>query len=142
MTVSFPNYLFKYDSRFSLSHACHMLNIIFIFYISLPSLKFNILLYLSPYRALKTLRRPEQNAERVSHMNLVNCLAHQESLFLAQWIERPPGVWEVIASLCRLRYFSLSHARDMLNISSFPCDSCFRFLLPFSLTLRCSTSML
>ena len=51
-------------------------------------------------------------------MDLVYGLALYE-FSVAQWIERPPGVWEVIGSIpVGDSNFSLFHARDMLIISS------------------------
>ena len=42
------------------------------------------------------------------------------SLPVAQWLERPTGVRKVMGSIpVGTQIFSLSHARDMLNILSF-----------------------
>ena len=56
-------------------------------------------------------------------MSLVYGLALHE-FSVAQWIERPPGVWEVIGfnPVGDSDFFSLSHARDMLIISSSQCN--------------------
>ena len=60
-------------------------------------------------------------------MNLVYGLALHE-FSVAQWIERPHGVWEVIGSnpVRNSGFFSLSHARDMLIISSSRSTVCLR----------------
>ena len=70
----------------------------------------------SSYSRYKQSRK--QTANRTT-LNLVNGLAHHK--FLAQWIERPSGVWEVMNSTTvgDSGFFSLSHARDMMNIPSF-----------------------
>ena len=49
------------------------------------------------------------------------------SLSVAQWTESPPGVREVIGSnrVGDSRFFSLSHARDMLIITSFTNEDLF-----------------
>ena len=46
---------------------------------------------------------------------------HGSLFFLAQWIKRPPGVWKVTVPIPvrDSKSFSLSHACDMMNITSF-----------------------
>ena len=58
----------------------------------------------------------------MSNMNLVYVLALHE-FSVAQWIERPTGVWEVIGlnPVGDSDFFSLSHTRDMLIILSSQC---------------------
>ena len=59
----------------------------------------------------------------MSNMNLVYGLALNE-LSVAQSIEHPPGVWEVIGlnPVGDSDFFSLSHAHDMMIISSSQCN--------------------
>ena len=60
---------------------------------------------------------------------MVNGLDHLEFSVVAQWIECPPSVWEIMGSIpIRDSDFSLSHPRDMLNISSLTKISFFKNL--------------
>ena len=58
----------------------------------------------------------------MSNMNLVYVLALHE-FSVTQWIQRPPGVWEVIGlnPVGDSDFFSLFHAHDMLIILSSQC---------------------
>ena len=66
------------------------------------------------------------------------------SLPVAQWLERPTGVRKVMGSIPvgDSDFFSLSHARDMLNIPSFLIIHVIYtklLLLSYSLKLACLT---
>ena len=67
------------------------------FLISLPSLKFNIILYLSPHMMLSTLLILAVRTTHVIHEPSI-WLVHHQSL-LAQWLEHPTGVWKVNGSI-------------------------------------------
>ena len=62
-------------------------------------------------------------------MNLVYGLTLHEFSVAQVWIERLPGVWEVVGShpVGDSDFFSLSHARDMLIISFSQLFSCYNF---------------
>ena len=105
---------------FSLSHARDMLNIPS-FLISSPSLKFTIFLYLSP----TCLYMP-----CIGHFDIANPSSMQDAchhglskydlcLPVAQWLERPVYGRSWVRFPLENQIFSLSHARNMLNIPSF-----------------------
>ena len=83
---------------------------------SFPSLKFTIFLSLLSQTVLSTLLILALCRTRVT-TNSVNMTSLATSLPVAQWLERPTGVREVMVSIpVGDQIFSLSHACDKLNI--------------------------
>ena len=86
---------------------------------NLQGLKFTIFLYLSPYRTLSTLAILAACKTRVKYEP--STWPSSPWVLVAQWIERPPGVWEVIELDSRrgLRYFIFRTSLPSLKFTIF-----------------------